>query len=138
MLIALRRARNPNDADREEQPGQDEIGVERVAHDGPPGSRLARRHAADDRREQQHADDLERQHEVVEQDVATSLGGGDAHALAASPQSVAPMARAMTIAMTTEAIAAGTACVWKTSRLGASLVWVSMIANRIRTLIAPM
>ena len=32
----------------------------------------------------------------------------------------------------------GTACVWKTSRAGASLVWVSMIANRIRTLIAPM
>ena len=44
----------------------------------------------------------------------------------------------MTTAMTIEAIAAGTACVWKTSRLGASLVWVSMIANRIRTLIAPM
>ena len=38
----------------------------------------------------------------------------------------------------TEAMAAGTAWVWKTSRLGASLVWVSMIANRISTLIAPM
>ena len=39
--------------------------------------------------------------------------------------------------MITEAIAAGTAWVWKTNRLGGSLVWVSMIANRIRTLIAP-
>ena len=57
---------------------------------------------------------------------------------AAAPQSVAPMASAITIAMTIEAMAAGTAWVWKTSRLGASLVWVSMIANRIRTLIAPM
>ena len=38
--------------------------------------------------------------------------------------------------MTTDAIAAGTACVWKTSRAGASFVCVSMIANRIRTLIA--
>ena len=46
--------------------------------------------------------------------------------------------RAMTTAMMTEAIAAGTAWVWKTSRLGASFVWVSMIANRISTLIAPM
>ena len=44
----------------------------------------------------------------------------------------------MTTAMMTAAIAAGTAWVWKTSRLGASFVWVSMIANRIRTLIAPM
>ena len=42
------------------------------------------------------------------------------------------------IAMTTEATAAGPTWVWKTRRLGASLVWVSMIANRIRTLIAPM
>ena len=58
---------------------------------------------------------------------------------AASPQSVAAIDRAMTITMITEAMAAGTACVWKTSRLGASsLVWVSMIANRISTLIAPM
>ena len=40
--------------------------------------------------------------------------------------------------MITAAIAAGTACVWKTSRLGASFVWVSMIANRMSTLIAPM
>ena len=40
--------------------------------------------------------------------------------------------------MMTAAIAAGPAWVWKTSRLGASLVWVSMIANRIRTLMAPM
>ena len=39
---------------------------------------------------------------------------------------------------TIEATAAGTACVWKTSLVGAALVWVSMIANRIRTLIAPM
>ena len=38
----------------------------------------------------------------------------------------------------TAAIAAGTAWVWKTSREGASLVWVSMIAKRMRTLIAPM
>mgnify|MGYP003694286735 CR=1 FL=1 len=37
----------------------------------------------------------------------------------------------MTIARITDAIAAGTACVWKTSRAGATFVWVSMIANRI-------
>ena len=55
-----------------------------------------------------------------------------------APQSVAATARAMTTAMTTDAIAAGPAWVWKTSRDGASFVWVSMIANRIRTLIAPM
>ena len=42
------------------------------------------------------------------------------------------------MAMTIAAMAAGPACVWKTSRAGASLVWVSMIANRIRTLMAPM
>ena len=47
-------------------------------------------------------------------------------------------ARPMRTAMMTEAMAAAPACVWKTSRLGASLVWVSMIANRIRTLMAPM
>ena len=35
-------------------------------------------------------------------------------------------------------MAAGTAWVWKTSRAGPAFVWVSMIANRIRTLIAPM
>ena len=58
--------------------------------------------------------------------------------LATAPQSVAPTARAITTAMMIEANAAGTAWVWKTSRLGASLVWVSMIANRISTLIAPM
>jgi len=44
----------------------------------------------------------------------------------------------MTTARTMAAIAAGTAWVWKTSRAGASFVWVSMIANRMRTLIAPM
>ena len=42
------------------------------------------------------------------------------------------------MAITIDAIAAGTAWVWKTRRLGASLVCVSMIANRISTLIAPM
>ena len=33
----------PAVADREEQPGQDEVAVERVAHGGPPPSRLARK-----------------------------------------------------------------------------------------------
>ncbi len=42
------------------------------------------------------------------------------------------------MASTTEAIAAGTAWVWKTSRAGPDLLWVSMIANRISTLMAPM
>ena len=37
-----------------------------------------------------------------------------------------------------DAIAAARAWVWNTRRLGAALVWVSMIANRTRTLIAPM
>ena len=36
------------------------------------------------------------------------------------------------------ATAAGAAWVWKASRRGAALSAVSMIANRIRTLIAPM
>ena len=53
-------------------------------------------------------------------------------------QSVAPTVMAITIARITEAIAAPTACVWKTRLAGASFVWVSMIANRTRTLIAPM
>ena len=44
----------------------------------------------------------------------------------------------MTSASTTAASAAGPPGVWKTSRDGATFVWVSMIANRIRTLIAPM
>jgi hypothetical protein len=51
---------------------------------------------------------------------------------------VAAIVTAMTIARTTDATAAPTAWVWKTSAAGASLVWVSMIAKRIRTLIAPM
>src|SRR6476659_1072953 len=54
------------------------------------------------------------------------------------PHWVAPIVRARTTTRTTAAIAAGTACVWKTSRAGAAFVWVSMIAKRIRTLIAPM
>src|SRR5262245_59901868 len=57
---------------------------------------------------------------------------------ASSPQSVARIARTVTIARRTAASAAGAACVWKTSREGASFVSVSMIAKRIRTLIAPM
>src|SRR5262245_18991130 len=59
-------------------------------------------------------------------------------ASATSPQSVARIASTDTRTSSTAAIAAGTAWVWKTSRDGASLVSVSMIANRIRTLIAPM
>ena len=58
--------------------------------------------------------------------------------LARSFQSVAVIASAMTIAMMIEATAAAADWVWKTSTRGASFVCVSMIANRISTLIAPM
>ena len=54
------------------------------------------------------------------------------------PHWVAPIVRTRTTTRITAAIAAGTAWVWKTSRVGPTLVWVSMIANRTRTLIAPM
>ena len=37
-----------------------------------------------------------------------------------------------------DAIAAGTAWVWNTRLAGPLFVWVSMIANRTSTLIAPM
>ena len=53
--------------DREEEPGQDQVGVERVAHGWPARLALGEEDAADHRREQQHADDLERQDELVEQ-----------------------------------------------------------------------
>ena len=53
-------------------------------------------------------------------------------------QLVAPTVSAIRRARTAAAIAAGRAWVWKTSRAGAAFVWVSMIANRTRTLIAPM
>ena len=51
---------------------------------------------------------------------------------------IALTASAIKTAMMTARIDAGPAWVWKTRRLGASLVWVSMIAKRISTLIAPM
>ena len=57
---------------------------------------------------------------------------------ARAPQSVAMIARIVTTARSTAARAAGIAWVWKTRLAGASFVWVSMIANRTRTLIAPM
>ena len=44
----------------------------------------------------------------------------------------------MTITSTIASTAAATAWVWNTRRAGAALLCVSMIANRIRTLIAPM
>ena len=45
---------------------------------------------------------------------------------------------AISSARTAAAIAAGKACVWNTSAAGPAFVWVSMIANSTRTLIAPM
>src|SRR5215212_1423645 len=54
------------------------------------------------------------------------------------PQVVEMIVRTRTTTRISAATAAGTACVWKTSRVGAAFVWVSMIANRTRTLIAPM
>ena len=56
----------------------------------------------------------------------------------ASGQSVAATVTAIRRASTAAAIAAGRACVWNTSEAGPAFVWVSMIANRISTLMAPM
>ena len=53
-------------------------------------------------------------------------------------QSVEATVIAISSARIADAIAAGNAWVWNTSELGAAFVWVSMIANRTRTLIAPM
>ena len=57
---------------------------------------------------------------------------------AASGQSVETTTIAISRARIADAIAAGNAWVWNTSAPGPAFVWVSMIANRTRTLIAPM
>src|SRR5688572_468090 len=55
-----------------------------------------------------------------------------------APQSVAAATSETSTAMTIAATAAGAAWVWNVSRAEPTFSWVSMIANRIRTLIAPM
>ena len=71
-------------------------------------------------------------------DLPSSPPEGLAIVSAAAFQSVPYAATATRTATMTAAIAAGAAWVWNTSREGAALSWVSMIANRISTLIAPM
>src|SRR5258706_3009248 len=56
----------------------------------------------------------------------------------AAPQFVPATATATSTATMIAAMAAGAACVWNVSRFEPTFSWVSMIANRIRTLIAPM
>src|SRR6185503_16708407 len=157
----------PEHPDREQQPGQDQVGVEgaRAAAgqtDQPQRHDEERRH----RRAGEHPD-----HSISSVGVAPSrlarnpppitaarsstpaISNGSTQSLkrvfarsavwvvrrGPSPSHCVEMtARTRTTTRITAAIAAGTAWVWKTSRDGADFVWVSMIANRMRTLIAPM
>src|SRR6185436_1923072 len=111
----------PERADGEEDPREDQVRVETVAHDGPPGSRLARKTppmtAASSStltisKGNTNCSNSTRDMTVVPRRVRRAI----------SFQSVALTPRAMTMATTTARIEAGPACVWKTSRLGASLV----------------
>src|SRR5215208_2057154 len=155
----------PEHPDREEQPGEDEVGVQRV--------RTARRQG--DEPQEDDEDDCE---ERPDEDSDHRCCSGSRSRLARNtppmtaassrtptisngrtqlanrtsasswvtvstrawrpPQSVATIASTITIPSRTADKAAGIAWVWKTSRVGADFVSVSMIANRMRTLIAPM
>ena len=128
----------PERPDREQQARQRQVRVQ-VIREVHLDALLAlgEEDAADDGREEQHADGLEDEHVVLEQHVGDERRRG-ANGLRAAPQFVPNAATATRTAITIAAIAAGAACVWKTRRALPTFSWVSMIANRIRTLIAPM
>src|SRR4029453_17128464 len=119
----------PEGTDRKEEPGQHQVGVEAVAHDGPPGSRFARNTPPMTAASNSTLTISNAKTNCSNRTCDITLVPSRVRR-ATSPQSVALTARAMTTATTTAAIEAAPAWVWKTSRLGASLVCVSMIANR--------
>ena len=126
--IAFRRARNPNVPIANSRPEQkDQVRVEGVAHGGPPSSRRGEEDAADHRDEEQHADDLERQHVPVEEEA----GKGRRRAvwirsLDWPARGSPPPSRAITMARITAEIAAlDRLSLEDEARSARSFVWVS-------------
>ena len=129
-------------ADGEEQAGQDQVGVERVAHDRssslPAGLAAGQVHG---RRPRPPSAARSRPRRAGR---SRGRAGGprrpwrSRRGPARRPGGRQDRPDDDRRAITAAADAATRAWVWKTSRLGAFLVWVSMMANRIRTLIAPM
>src|SRR5439155_7742520 len=123
-------------ADCEQQPGQDQVGIERVRHNGSPSSRLARKTPPITAASSSTLT-ISKGRTYCWKSTLARASVAVRTRVPAAPQSVEPTASAMMMASTTAANAAGTACVRNTSRAGAAFVCVSMIAKRTSTEMAP-
>src|SRR5664280_2346622 len=122
--------------DREEDPGDDQVGVQALTHASRP-SRFARKMPPITAMSRSTLTTSNgRMYEVKRRRASASVPV--AIRFVTAPQSVALAVSAIMTARTIAAIAAGSAWAWKTSRTGAFLACVSITAKRIRTAIAPM